>query len=50
MKNEKQIREKILKGIKLAIKKLIASSKKNDDYLVLSQNGKIVKVKARDLK
>lgn len=36
--------------MKMAIDKLIASCKKNNDYLVLSENGKIVKVKAHDLK
>ena len=50
MKNRNDLREKIMKGIHLAIEKLIATSLKNDDYLVYSENGKIVRVKARELK
>ncbi|MBN8584773.1 MAG: hypothetical protein J0M37_06715 [Ignavibacteria bacterium] len=50
-KNSKDsIREKFSKGSKLAIKKLIEERKKNDDYLVVSRNGKVVKIKARELK
>lgn len=44
------LEEKFRKGSKLAIKKLIAERKKTDDYLVVSRNGKVVKVKARSLK
>jgi hypothetical protein len=44
------LREKSMKGVHLAIEKLIAASLKNDDYLVYSENGKIVRVKARELK
>lgn len=50
MRDRNVLREKILKGVKLAIKKLIAVSQQNDDYLVFYQNGKIVKIKARKLK
>lgn len=38
-----------LKGGRKAIKKLIEERKKTDDYLVVSRNGKVVKVKARSL-
>ncbi|MBE2226758.1 MAG: hypothetical protein IAE93_05430 [Ignavibacteria bacterium] len=44
------LEEKFRKGTKLAVKKLIAERKKTDDYLVVSRNGKVVKVKARSLK
>ena len=50
MKNRKKLSEKIFKGVQLAIKKMIALSAKNDDFLVLYQNNKIVRIRARDLK
>ena len=46
----KEIREKILKGIALAYERLVEQKKKDDGELVFSENGKIVRVKARDLK
>jgi hypothetical protein len=49
-KSDKALHEKILKGTRLAVERLIEESKKNDDYLVFSEKGKIVKVKARKLK
>jgi hypothetical protein len=49
-KSDKVLHEKILKGTRLAVERLIEESKKNDDYLVFSEKGKIVKVKARKLK
>jgi hypothetical protein len=42
--------EKLLKGLALSHLRLVEEAKKNDDYLVFSENGKIVKVKARDIK
>lgn len=50
MESNKVLREKIIKGARLAVERLIEESKKNDDYLVFSEKGKIVKVKARKLK
>lgn len=41
--------EKIVKGVKLAYERLLIEKQKDDSELVFSQNGKIVKVKARDL-
>lgn len=41
--------DKALKGGRSAIKKLIAERKKNNDFLIVSRNGKVVKVKARSL-
>jgi hypothetical protein len=41
---------KITEGVKLAIKRLIERSKKEDGELVVSRDGKIVCVKARDIK
>ncbi len=42
--------ERILKGLTLSYTRLVEEAKKNDDYLVFSENGKIVKVQARDIK
>ena len=42
--------DKITKGVKLSIERLIERTKKEDGELVISQNGKVVRVKARDLK
>lgn len=41
---------KITAGVKLAIARLIERTKKDDGELVISRDGKIVTVKARDLK
>jgi len=51
MNNEKiiELREKILKGIELAIKKLIQTKQKSNGELVYSKDGKIVFVKASEL-
>lgn len=50
MKNRKELREKIFNGVKLALERLFLVSQQNNDYLVFSEKGKIVKVKARKLK
>ena len=42
--------DKITKGVKLSIQRLIERTKKEDGELVFSKDGKIVRVKARDLK
>lgn len=51
-KNHKNavLRDKILKGTRLAVKRLITESKKRNDFLVIFRRGKIVKVRARELK
>jgi hypothetical protein len=46
----KILRENIIRGIELSYERLLASKQKNDEELVFSKDGKIVKVKARDLK
>ena len=48
--SNKTLHNKILKGARLAVDKLIKEAQKNDEYLVFSENGKIVKIKARKLK
>ena len=45
----KDLREKTLKGLDLSFERLLISKAKKDEDLVISVNGEIVKVKARDL-
>lgn len=47
--NIKDLRSKILQGIDLAYTRLLIAKQKEDGELVISRNGEIVKVKARDL-
>jgi hypothetical protein len=42
--------EKITEGVKLAVERLVEKTKKEDGELVISRDGKIVRVKARELK
>jgi hypothetical protein len=49
MKNKTELRAKIIDGIRAAFEKLITSSIKNGDYLVISRDGKIIKVSAMEL-
>lgn len=46
----KQLQEKIDEGILLAQKRLIEKAKKEDAELVVEQDGKVVRIKAKDLK
>ncbi len=46
----KELRDKILKGIELAYERLIILKQKEDADVVFSSEGKIIRVKARDLK
>ncbi len=41
--------EKILEGMRRAVNKVIDEAKRDDRELVISRDGKVVKVKARDL-
>jgi hypothetical protein len=45
----REIRKNIIKGVQLAYKKLVISKAKQDGELILSRNGKVVRVKAKDL-
>lgn len=47
--NTTDLRSKILKGIDLAVERLIRKKQKEDGELVFSQNGQVVVVKAKDL-
>lgn len=46
----KQLQEKINAGILLARKRLVEKAKKEDGELVVVRDGKVVRVKAKDLK
>jgi hypothetical protein len=48
--NDDQLVEKITEGVKLAIKRLIERTKKEDGELVIARDGKVVRIKARDIK
>jgi len=47
--NINELRTKILKGIELSYSRLLIAKQKEDGELVISRNGKIVRVKAKDL-
>lgn len=47
--NTTELREKILKGIDLAIEKIILKKQKEDGEFVFSKNGEIIIIKANDL-
>jgi hypothetical protein len=49
VKSKRAIRDKIMKGLELAYEKLLNETAERDGYLVVSENGKIVKVKAKKL-
>ena len=44
------IKEKVLKGGKLAIERLLERKRKDNSFVVISENGKVVKVEAKTLK
>lgn len=46
----KQMQEKIDAGILLAQKRLIEKTRKEDGELVVMRDGKVVRIKAKDLK
>ena len=43
------LREKILKGLEISFEKLVKEKAKNDEELVFSENGEIVRIKAKDI-
>ncbi|MFA5403899.1 MAG: hypothetical protein WC358_03085 [Ignavibacteria bacterium] len=43
------LKDKITKGVKLAHKRLVAERIKNDDYMIIYENGKVVRKKAREI-
>lgn len=44
------IKSKILEGSKLAVKRLVDKKKRENSYLIISDNGKVIKVNASDIK
>jgi hypothetical protein len=46
----KELRAKIIQGIELSYSRLLTAKQKGNEDLVISHKGKIVRVKARDLK
>ena len=42
-------KEKLIKGLELSFKKLVAQKAKEDGELIFSKNGEIVRIKAKDL-
>lgn len=44
-----RLKQKFLKGMELAIKRLVERTKKEDGELVISKNGKVIRIKARDI-
>jgi hypothetical protein len=49
-KRTNELRDKIVTGVNLAVKRLIEKKSKSDGELVYSHEGKVIKVKAKDLK
>lgn len=48
-RNEMALRSKVLVGLNLSYSRLIERKQKEDGNLIFTENGKIVKVKARKL-
>lgn len=44
------IKDKVLKGGKLAIERLLDKKRKDNSVIVFSENGKVVKLKAKDVR
>jgi hypothetical protein len=49
-KKAAELKEKIRLGLDLTFKKLVQSKRQSDGEFVFFENGKIVKIKARDIK
>lgn len=47
---EHEIKEKVLKGLDVSYKKLVKSKKELDSEFIISENGKIIRVKAHEIK
>lgn len=48
--DRKKLKELVRKGLDLSFKKLVEQKQTENGYLVFSENGKIIKVKAWDIK
>ncbi|MDR3339110.1 MAG: hypothetical protein LBT25_03260 [Candidatus Symbiothrix sp.] len=49
IKDKIELRDKILQGLELSYKNLIEFKKQHNSELVILRDGKIVKIKAKDL-
>lgn len=49
-KRTDELRDKLILGINLAVRKLIEKKSQTDGELIYSNEGKIIRVKAKDLK
>ena len=47
--NNKEFSEKIKLGLALSFRKLVLSTRQSDGYLAFCKDGKVVKVKAKDI-
>lgn len=47
---ENTIKEKILEGLDLSYKRLVKSKRERNSELVISENGKIIRLKPHDIK
>lgn len=41
-----EIKEKVLQGSRLAVERMLVKKRQTNSYVVVSENGKVVKVKA----
>ncbi len=48
--NTVEIRNKFLEGSRIAIKKLVDRKRRENSYLIVSNQGKVVKILAKDIK
>jgi hypothetical protein len=46
---ENEIKEKVLEGLNLSYKRLVQSKKERNLELIVSQNGKIVRIKPQEI-
>lgn len=49
LERENEIKEKVLEGLNLTYKRLVQSKKERNLELVVSQNGKIVRIKPQEV-
>ena len=49
-KDQQLFTDKLKKGLDLSFKKLVKTKQQTDGVLLFSENGKIIKVKAKDIK
>ena len=43
------LKEKILKGLQISFEKLVREKAKDDEELIFEEDGKIVRIKAKDI-